>query len=141
MKKSVNQVNDWERFTYVTAGAWGLSEDENAMYKPYALQGVKGDDCYTATYPPIKAKAFFSITAYGPQNYLMSDENNSVSSDRGIKLNKDNSFSVAFGGNQCRKLAPNYVYTPKDGWNLLMRAYLPDVQAFKAYKMPDIVKK
>ena len=141
MKKRVDQVNDWERFTYVTAGAWGLSEDENAMYKPYALPGVKGGDCYTATYPPVNAKAFYSITVYGPKNYLMSDENNLVSSMRDLKLNKDGSFTVAFGGKQCRNLAPNFAYTPEDGWNLLMRAYRPDVKAFKAYKMPALVKK
>jgi hypothetical protein len=141
MKKHVDEVNDWERFTYVTAGAWGLSEDENAMYKPYALPGVKGGDCYTATYPPVPAKAFFSITVYGPKKYLMSDENNIVSSNRDIKLNDDGSFTVAFGGKECRDLAPNFAYTPEDGWSLLMRAYRPDVEAFKAYRMPALEKK
>ncbi|MEM1315928.1 MAG: DUF1254 domain-containing protein, partial [Pseudomonadota bacterium] len=41
MRETTDQVEDWERFTYVTAGAWGLSADENAMYKPYGLAGVR----------------------------------------------------------------------------------------------------
>jgi hypothetical protein len=114
MKKHVNEVDNWERFTYVTAGAWGLSADENAMYKPYALPGVKGGDCYVATYSPVPAKAFFSITLYGPKKYLMSNKDNIVSSNRGVKLNGDNSFTVAFGGENCRHLASNFAYAPKD---------------------------
>ena len=108
------------------------------MYKPYGLAGVKGGDCYTATYPPVPAKAFFSITVYGPGKYLMSNEDNIVSSNRDIVLNDDGSFTVAFGGEDCRDLAPNFAYTPEDGWSFLMRAYRPDVAAFKAYDMPEI---
>lgn len=141
MRKRVDEVDDWERFTYVTAGAWGLSEDENAMYKPYAVPGVKGGDCYVATYPPVPAEAFFSITVYGPEKYLMSDEDNIVSSNRDIKLNDDGTFTVAFGGKECRDLAPNFAYTPEDGWSFLMRAYRPDVESFKAYEMPALERK
>jgi hypothetical protein len=141
MRKTPGEVDDWERFTYVTAGAWGLSADENAMYKPHALPGVKGGDCYVATYPPVPAQAFFSITVYGPKKYLMADEDNIVSSNRDIDLNDDGSFTVAFGGKECRDMAPNYAYTPEDGWSFLMRAYRPDVEAFKSYEMPALEKK
>jgi len=141
MRKSTDEVDDWERFTYVTAGAWGLSADENAMYKPYALASVKGGDCYVATYPPVPVEGFFSITVYGPEKYLMSNEDNIVSSNRDIDMNDDGSFTVAFGAEECRALAPNYAYTPEDGWSLLLRAYRPDVEAFKSYEMPDLEKK
>lgn len=138
MRETTDQVDDWERFTYVTAGAWGLSADENAMYKPYSLEGAVGGACYTATYPAVPAEAFFSITVYGPKKFLMSNDDNIVSSNRDISLNDDGSFSVAFGGEDCRDLAPNYAATPEDGWSLLMRAYRPDVEAFQAYKLPEI---
>lgn len=138
MQARTELVKDWELFTYVTAGALGLSADENAMYTPYALPGAKGNACYTATYPPVPAKAFFSITVYGPEKYLMSDVDNIVSSNRGVVTNDDGAFSVVFGGEDCRALAPNYAYTPKDGWSFLMRAYRPDVEEFSAYQMPDI---
>ncbi len=97
MKKHTDEVEDWEYFTYVTAGAWGLSEDENAMYAIGAPENAKGGKCYTATFPPVPVKTFYSITLYGPDNYLMSNEDNIVSSNRGVINNDDGSFTVAFG--------------------------------------------
>lgn len=35
-----------------------------------------------------------------------------------------------------RNLAPNYAFTPDDGWNFLVRAYRPDVEAFSDDQMP-----
>lgn len=140
MTKTTDQVEDWEYFTYVTAGAWGLSADENAMYANGGPENAEGGTCYTATFPPVPAKAFFSITLYGPEKYLMTDEDNIVSSNQGVTTNDDGSLDVAFGGEGCRDLAPNYAATPEDGWSFLLRAYRPDVEAFKAYKMPSILK-
>ena len=139
MQKRTEDVKDWEYFTYVTAGAWGLSEDENAMYAIGGPKEAKGGQCYTATFAPVPVKAFYSITLYGPDNYLMTNEDNIVSSNRAVVNNDDGSFTVAFGAAECRELAPNYANTPDDGWNLLLRAYQPDVQAFKAYEMPEIL--
>lgn len=138
MVKHVKDVKDWEYFTYVTAGAWGLSADENAMYAAGGPEDAKGGKCYTATFPAVSVKAFFSLTMYGPEKYLMTDEDNIVSSSRGVTSNDDGSFKVAFGAEECRGLAPNYAATPDDGWSFLLRAYRPDVGAFKAYKMPSI---
>ena len=72
------------------------------MYKPYALPGAKGGVCHTATYPTVPVKEFFSITVYGPDNYLMSNVDNIVSSNRGVVTNDDGSFTVAFGNEECR---------------------------------------
>ncbi len=139
MQKRTADIKDWEYFTYVTAGAWGLSEDENAMYAIGGPKDAKEGQCYTGTFAPVPVKAFYSITFYGPDNYLMTNEDNIVSSNRGVVNTDDGSFTVAFGAQECRELAPNYANTPKDGWNLLLRAYRPDVAAFKAYRMPDIL--
>lgn len=140
MQKSTDLVNDWEKFTYVTAGGWGLSADKNAMYKPYSTHALKGNTCYTATFQPIQAKAFFSITVYGPDKYLMSDENNVIGSNHDIRMNDDGTFTVVFGDTVCKDLAPNFLYTPKNGWNYMIRAYEPDVNAFKKYELPVLKK-
>lgn len=140
MVKRTQDVRNWERFTYVTAGAWGLSADENAMYAIGGPENAKGGTCYKAAFPKVPAKAFFSITVYGPEKYLMTDMHNIVSSNRGVKTNEDGSFDVAFGDEKCSKLAPNYAATLKDGWSFLLRAYRPDVEAFKHYKMPAITE-
>jgi hypothetical protein len=140
MQKSTALVNDWEKFTYVTAGGWGLSADINAMYKPYSNPALKGNTCYTTTFQPIPSNAFFSITVYGPDKYLMSDSNNVIGSNHNIAMNDDGTFTVVFGDTICKNLAPNFLYTPKDGWNYLIRAYKPDVEVFKKYKLPVLKK-
>lgn len=140
MQKNTSLVSNWEKFTYVTAGGWGLSADENAMYKPYSSPELKGKTCYTATFQPIQSKAFFSITVYGPDKYLMSDGNNVIGSNHNIKMNDNGTFTVVFGDTVCKDLAPNFLYTPQDDWNYLIRAYKPDVEAFKKYKLPVLKK-
>jgi hypothetical protein len=140
MQKKAEDVRDWEYFTYATAGAWGLSADENAMYAIGGPADAKGDQCYVATFPKVPADAFFSITAYGPQKYLMTDSDNVVGTNHGVVLEPDGSCKVAFGGEQCRALAPNFLATPEDGWSILLRAYQPDVAAFKAYQVPAFRK-
>ena len=109
MQSRTEDVADWEKFTYVSAGAWGLSKEENAMYIPYAKEGAKGDVCYTATYDKVPAEAFFSITIYGPEKYLMSNDYNVVSTNQGLVSNEDGTFTVVFGGMDCKELAPYFL--------------------------------
>nr|WP_272213516.1 DUF1254 domain-containing protein [Marinicella sp. W31]MDC2879475.1 DUF1254 domain-containing protein [Marinicella sp. W31] len=138
MVKHVADITNWERFTYAMAGAWGLAADKNAMYAIGGPADARANTCYIATFPKVDVKAFYSITVYGPQKYLMTDEDNVISSNRKVVTNDDGSFDVAFGGEPCRKLAPNYIATPQDDWSFLLRAYRPNVEAFKSYRMPDV---
>ncbi len=138
MVDHTSKVTDWEKFTYVTAGAWGLSPDHTAMYKPYTLDDIKGGKCYTATYPAVPVKAFFSITVYGQDKFLMADHDNIVSSNQKAIVNDDGSFTVVYGNMDCRVKGQNFLYTPDDNWSFLMRAYKPDVEKFKTYSMPEI---
>jgi hypothetical protein len=108
------------------------------MYSIYTPEGAVGGECWIGTFPPVPAEEFFSVTVYGPDKFLMTNENNVVSSIRGAVTEPDGSFTIVFGGKQCRGKAPNWIYTPKDGWNLLLRAYRPRVDEFKAYKMPAL---
>jgi hypothetical protein len=140
MQKTAAEIRDWEYFTYATAGAWGLSADENAMYAIGGPVDAKGGQGYVATFPKVPAEAFFSITAYGPQKYLMSDSDNVVGSNHGVILEPDGSCKIAFGSEKHRGLAPNFLATPEDGWSILLRAYKPDVAAFKAYRVPEFRK-
>jgi hypothetical protein len=140
MVDHTSKVKDWEKFTYVTAGAWGLSPDKTAMYKPYAMKDVKGGKCYTATYPAVPAIAFWSITVYGKDKFLMSDHDNIVSSNQKAIINDDGTFTVVFGNMNCKVKGKNFLYTPEDNWSFLMRAYRPDVEKFKNYSMPEIIE-
>ena len=139
MTDDVKKVKDWEKFTYCTAGAWGLAEDKYAMYLPYNLKGAKKDVCYTATYTQPKVGEFWSITAYNNEKYLMSNDHNIVNTGNAV-LNDDGTFTVHFGPESCqhRKDVKNFILTTEDNWGFLMRAYEPDVKAFEAYEIPEI---
>jgi hypothetical protein len=139
----IRDVTDWEKKIYTIAGAWGLSPEDTAMYPAYALPGAKGNQCYEGSYPPIPSREYFSITVYGQDKYLMSNEHNVVSSRRpNFKGNTDGSFSVVYGGMDCKEIADergvNFLYTPEDNWSFLMRNYAPEVEAMKRYEMPEI---
>lgn len=143
----INDVSNWEKTTYSIAGAWGLSPEDTAMYPAYALKGVEGGSCYQANYPApptrLEDGGYFSITVYGEDKYLMSDEYNIVSSNHAsTKYNSDGSFDVIFGSMECKTVADitgsNFAYTPDDNWGFLMRVYLPKVDEMKQYKMPEI---
>ena len=108
------------------------------MYATYTPEGAIGGECWIGTFPPVPAEEFFSITVYGPDQFLMTNENNIVSSTRGAITEPDGSFTVVFGGEQCRDKAPNWAYTPEDGWRLMLRAYRPRVEEFMNYEMPSL---
>ena len=135
MTKNASEVKDeWYRMV-CTAGAWGLSEDEHAMYAIYA-PGLKADKCYKATYQVPPNDAFWSITMYDADKYLVSNDRNIINKYN-VKYNEDGTFTVYFGNKeQCGDVANRLDIV--DGWNFLMRAYKPDVEAFKKYKMPEV---
>ena len=141
MTDDITKVADWERFTYATAGAWGLAADEYAMYAPYALQNAKSDTCYVATYDQPIVNQFWSITAYNSEKYLMANESNIVNTGNAT-LNEDDTFTVHFGSKEaCAEVQDikNFILATEDNWAFLMRAYEPDVAAFYEYQIPEIV--
>ncbi|MCZ6703464.1 MAG: DUF1214 domain-containing protein [Ignavibacteria bacterium] len=135
MTKNASEVKDeWYRML-CTAGAWGLSEDEHAMYAIYA-PGLKADKCYKATYQVPPQDGFWSITMYDANKYLVSNDRNIINKYN-VKYNEDGTFTVYFGSKeQCGDVSNRLDIV--DGWNFLMRAYKADVEAFKKYKMPEV---
>lgn len=139
----INDVSDWEKWTYTIAGSWGLSPESTAMYASWAPENTKADKCYSATFDKIPAKAFGSLTMYNSKNYMMTDEYNVVSTSRpDFKSHDDGSFTVIFGGQKCKQIADaqgvNYADAPVDGWRTQLRAYRPDVEAMKNYTFPEL---
>ncbi len=139
----IKDVSDWEKWTYAIAGSWGLSPESTAMYASWAPEGTKANTCYTATFDKVPAEAFASLTMYDEDNYLMTDEYNVVSTNReAYRANADGSFTIVFGDDTCREIAEerdvNYALTPVDGWRAQIRAYSPDVEAMKAYTLPEL---
>ena len=103
------------------AAAWGLNPDKDATYLNYGGQHDPGK-CYSATYQDPENNAFWSITLYGEDGYMKS-ENNILNSTT-AKLNGDGTFTAYFGSKDLCGDVPNRLdVTP--GWNFLMRIYRP----------------
>jgi hypothetical protein len=103
------------------AAAWGLFPEWDATYLNYS-----GDHdpkvCYKATYQVPENEAFWSITVYGNDGYMKSD-NNIVNSSN-VRLNADGTFTVCFGSRGTCGDVPNRLDV-SEGWNFLMRVYRP----------------
>ena len=118
------------------AGAWGLFPNKDAIYLNYNSH-LKADKCYTATYAVPEHGAFWSITLYGDDGYMKSD--NAILNGTNVSLNADGTFDAYFGSAaQCGD-KPNRLDTT-DGWNFLMRVYRPGQSVQDGtYKLPAVM--
>jgi hypothetical protein len=115
------------------AAAWGLFPERDATYLNYS-GGHDYRVCHQATYQVPENKAFWSITVYGNDGFMKSD-NNIVNSSN-VKLNADGTFTVYFGAAETCGEVPNRLDTT-EGWNFAMRIYRPGKSVLEgAYKLP-----
>jgi hypothetical protein len=115
------------------AAAWGLNPDKDATYLTYAAKHDPAK-CYQATYSVPANDAFWSITVYGSDGYMKSDNN--LLNSTNVKLNTDGTFTVYFGSEAlCGDVKNRLDVT--DGWNFLMRIYRPGASVLDgAYVLP-----
>jgi len=117
------------------AAAWGLFPEWDATYLNYS-GGHDPKVCYKATYKVPENNAFWSITVYGNDGFMKS-ENNIVNSSN-VKLNADGTFTVYFGSKEACGDVPNRLDVT-EGWNFLMRVYRPGASVLdETYEMPKV---
>lgn len=114
------KVNEETRHI-AAAAAWGLFPEWDATYLNYS-GGHDSEICHKATYQVPENEAFWSITVYGNDGYMKSD-NNIVNSSN-VRLNTDGTFTVHFGSKNACGDVPNRLDV-SEGWNFLMRVYRP----------------
>ena len=126
-----------EKNRHVAAAAvWGLFPEWDATYLNYS-GSHDPNVCHKATYQVPENKAFWSITVYGRDGYMKSD-NNIVNSSN-VRLNEDGTFTVYFGSKEACGDVPNRLDV-SEGWNFLMRVYRPGQSVLNgSYKLPDAV--
>jgi len=126
---------DEARRHFAAAAAWGLNPETDATYFNYGGQHDP-DRCYSATYTVPENQAFWSITVYGADGYMKSDNN--ILNSSNFRLNADGTFTVAFGSKDLCGDAPNRLdVTP--GWNFLMRVYRPGPSVLDgSYVLPAV---
>lgn len=130
------EVNEDTRHLAV-AGAWGLFPEKDAVYINYAGP-ASPDKCYTATYEVPPNDAFWSITVYGDDGFMKSDNN--IINDRNVTLNEDGTFTAFYGSQESCGDRENRVDITQ-GWNFLMRVYRPgDAVLERTYKLPAVTE-
>ena len=126
---------DEARRHIVAAAGWGLNPDEDATYLMYAGEHDPGKG-YTATYRVPENGAFWSITVYGADGYMKSE--NAILNSSNAKLNSDGTFTAFFGSKElCRDVPNRLDVTP--GWNFILRIYRPGPSVLDgSYVLPAV---
>lgn len=118
------------------AGAWGLFPNRDAIYINYNGK-LPATGCYTATYHVPENSAFWSITLYGADGYMKSD--NSILSAANRRMNQDGTLTAFFGSKEACGDVPNRLDI-SEGWNFLMRVYRPGPSVLNgSYTLPPAV--
>jgi hypothetical protein len=126
------KVNEQTRHL-AAAGAWGLMPEWDATYVIYSGHHDP-NVCHTATYTVPENDAFWSITMYGNDGFIKSE--NSIVNSATVKLNADGTFTMYFGSAETCGDVLNRLDTT-DGWNFLMRIYRPGRSVLEGeYKLP-----
>jgi hypothetical protein len=117
------------------AAAWGLNPEKDATYLTYSRPHDPAT-CHSATYRVPENNAFWSITLYGSDGYMKS-ENNILNSSN-ARLNADGTFTAFFGSRElCGDVSNRLDVT--EGWNFLMRIYRPGPSVLDGtYKLPEV---
>ena len=117
------------------AAAWGLNPEWDATYLNYS-GGHDYRVCHKATYKVPENQAFWSITVYGSDGYMKSE--NAVVNSTNVKLKGDGTFTVYFGSKETCGNVPNRVDIT-EGWNFLMRVYRPGPSVLDgSYKLATV---
>lgn len=128
------EVNEDTRHL-AAAGAWGLFPSKDAVYINFAGPNDP-EQCYTATYETPQTDAFWSITVYGDDGFMKSDNN--VINDRNVTLNDDGTFTAFFGSEAACGAQANRVDI-STGWNFLLRIYRPGSAVLSGeYTLPEV---
>lgn len=132
------EVNEETRHL-AAAGAFGLFPEKEATYINYNQGNLKGSEVYKATYQVPEHNGFWSLTVYGEDGYMKSEK--SVLNASNTLFNEDGTFTVYFGSQEnCPKDAENRLDIT-DGWNFLMRVYLPGASVLNnEYILPEVEK-
>ncbi|SDR84329.1 Protein of unknown function [Halopseudomonas sabulinigri] len=124
------------------AAATGLLPDQHAWYS-FSTYKVSKETCYSAQYSiPGMADpelGFYSMTIYGDDLYLKTEEGSSLSNHEIQSDEGGNSFTLHFGTpDTCGENAKNLLIAPTDNWTLAFRVYMPDQSVQdNQYALPD----
>jgi len=120
----------------VAIGGFGANPADVAVYMKAGFddagETLSGENSYILHFepdalPPVEENGFWSITAYGDDDFLIDNPLNRYAiNDRSeIELNGDGSLDILLQADQPEEHAGNWLPTGTAGFHLFMRIYLP----------------
>lgn len=94
--------------------------------------------------PPVEENGFWSITAYGDDDFLIDNPLNryAINDRSGFELNEDGSLDILLQAEQPEAHASNWLPTGDAGFHLFLRIYLPQAPVQDgAWQAPALTKK
>lgn len=121
-----------------SAAGWGGNPQQGAMYFAFAPEKNDGQTAYTLTMPKdVPVQAFWSVTIYNKDGFFEKNKYNAYSYNSvTAKRNADGSVTIHFGGDPNQ---PNFLPLT-EGWNYLVRCYLPGWQILEGNWTPPAAK-
>lgn len=106
------------------------------------LNGANTYTLHFSSLPPVEEGGFWSITAYGDNDYLIANpiDRYNVTDRSNFKLNEDGSLDVTLSATEPTD-GSFWLPTGDKGFHLFMRLYLPDLKAVDSWTSPTITKK
>lgn len=106
-----------------------------------ALRGEKTYTLHFPSLPPTLAKGFWSVTAYGADDFLIDNPlHRYCINDRSLfELNEDGTLDIVLAKNAPENTA-NWLPVSDGAFHLFMRIYLPDMTALETWQPPVIVE-
>lgn len=132
--------------TMIAIGGLGANTLDVAMYcKTNADEKMNGKNSYNVHFkslPPILGNGFWSVTAYGDDNFLIDNPLNRycVNDRSGFKLNADGSLDIRVSAEEPTDIDnANWLPVAKDkGFHLYMRIYTPNMKEIETWEAPTI---
>lgn len=129
-------ANPVETAVYLKAEEDDSGEKLNAKNK-YLLHFMSN------SLPPVGEHGFWSVTAYGDDDFLISNplDRYAISNRSSFKLNEDNSLDLILQTEEPNENKENWLPVGSDGFHLFLRIYRPDNSVLNGtWEAPKITK-
>lgn len=130
----------------IALGGLGANTLDVAMYtqtnKDETGESMNGAHVYQIhfeTMPPVLDNGFWSITAYGSDDFLIDNPLNryAINDRSAFELNEDGTLDIIVSATAPEK-AGNWLPVNEDEFHLYMRIYTPDMEAIEIWNAPTI---
>lgn len=105
------------------------------------MNGKNSYNVHFKSLPPILGNGFWSVTAYGDDDFLIANPLNRycINDRSGFKLNADGSLDIRVSAEEPTDIDnANWLPVKKEGFHLYMRIYTPDMDKINTWEAPTI---